>query len=150
MKSGAAKYLELIDRRSEFLRALIRVEQEWRRAFIALNLHDSERLSADGELFCERIRSLDKEIALFQAKAHEAGTNNTFVADPAIDDRIRAAQRQIAALHLDLKESNAINRAILKRSKFTISALRNLFNSHAPTYASPAAASVGTIYEERV
>jgi hypothetical protein len=150
MEFESAKYLEFIECRLELLRKLIRTGEEWRLAFIRLRLSDSERCAADEELLCEQIRILDREITSLQAKGLESGSFKSPEVDPVIDRRIRAALTQMAALHLDLKQSNKTKRAILKRSKFTINALRNLFNSLAPTYASPAASSVGTIYEESI
>jgi hypothetical protein len=149
-KLESAKYLELLERRLELLQKLVRTGEEWRRAFVALNLSDSERYTANEELLCEQIRMLDKEITSLQAKGRPASSSKPGGVDPVIDHRIRAAMRQLETLHLELKKSNETKRAILKRSKFTISALRNLFNSLAPTYAAPAASSVGTIYEENV
>ena len=142
MKVGSKRFLELIECRVELLRTLIRTETEWRRAFIALNLREVERCTADQELVCQQIRTLDREIATLQAKSFEI--------DPSVDQQARTALDRTVALHLDLKRSNDTKRAILRRSKFTIDALHNLFNSHAPTYAAPAAHTVGTIYREIV
>jgi hypothetical protein len=150
MKFGSAKYLELIEGRLELLRTLVRKEAEWRSAFIASNLRDSERCTADEEVICECIRVLDKEIASIQAKGRESSASKPPVVNPVLDSRICAALGQMAVLHLDLKHSNDTRRAILRRSKVTINALRNLFNSYAPTYAAPAAPSMGMIYEENV
>ncbi len=149
-KLESVKYLELMERRLELLQKLVRTGEEWRRAFVALNLSDSERYTADEELLCGQIRMLDSEIISLQAKGRQASSSKAAGADLVIDPRIGAATGQMETLHLELKQSNEIKRAILKRSKFTISALRNLFNSLAPTYAAPAASSVGTIYEENV
>lgn len=145
MKSGTTRCFEHIEDRLQLLRKLIRTEEEWRGAFVRLNLHDSERCSADAELICEAIRILDKEISSWQASS-----SKSLEPDPVTDQRIRIALGQMAVLHLELKRTNEINMAILHRSKVTINALRNLFNSLAPTYAAPAAHSVGTIYEENV
>jgi hypothetical protein len=150
MKLQSTKILELMESRLELLRALIRAEGEWRSAFIALNLSDAESRTADQELICGRIRALDKEITLLQAEGREVSSSGRSGVDPVIDPGIRAAQDRMAALHEDLKQSNRTKQAILKRSKFTINALQNLFNSYAPTYAAPAAPSTGTIYEGNV
>jgi hypothetical protein len=147
MKSASIRYLELLESRLELLQKLVRSEEEWRTAFVRLNLHDSERCSADQELICDRISYLDKQISTLPARSSESGEAEV---DPAIDPRIRAALGRMAALRLGLKRTNETNTAILQRSKVTINALRNLFNSLAPTYAAPAAHSVGTIYEENV
>jgi hypothetical protein len=150
MNLASAKYLKLMESRLELLRSLIHIEGEWRRAFIASNLRDSEHFSGDQELICARIRTLDNEISSLQAMGRETGSSTSSEADPVIDRGIRVAVAQMATLHLDLKQSNQIKQAILRRSKFTINALQNLFNSHAPTYAAPASPSSGTIYEENV
>ena len=150
MKFQSSKVLELIESRLELLRALIQMEGAWRSAFIALKLRDSERCAADGELICERIRVLDREIASLQALGRESGSAKSSAVDPAIDHRIDVALAQMESLQLDLKHSNRVKQAILRRSKFTLNALQNLFNSHAPTYAAPATPSIGTICEENV
>jgi hypothetical protein len=160
MKSGSAKFLELVERRLELLRTLVLAEGEWRRAFIALDMQGSQRRAAEEDLLCEQIRALDKEITSLQAspanssnliaKKFEIGWSECSEADPIFRRSIRAAMDQMTALHLDLKHSNQTKRAILKRSKLTISALHNLFNSYAPTYSAPPALTVGTIYQENV
>jgi hypothetical protein len=150
MKLQSLKVLELLESRLELLRALIHMEGDWRSAFIALNLRDSEHCTAQEELICERIRVLDREIVSLKAMGYEAGSSKSSAVDPVISRRIHVALAQMESLHLDLKQSNQTKQAILRRSKFTINALQNLFNSHAPTYAAPAAPSTGTIYEENV
>jgi len=160
MKFGCAKYLDLVGRRLQLLRALVRLEAEWRSAFIALNLEDSERCVAEEELLCEQIRTLDKEIATLQGNrskpalsipnGSEIGSSKSFEFDSILYPRILAALERSAALHLELRRSNRTRQAILKRSKLTMNALHNLFNSYAPTYAAPAVLTQGTIYEENV
>lgn len=146
MKFECARTLELFERRLELVRALIRVDAQWRRAFIELNLDHSERCVAEQERLCNEIRALDKEIASLEA----ARSPEPVEVDPVTGRKIHDALDRMRALHLELKRSSQIRESILKRSKITLDALRNLFNSHAPTYAAPAAPSQGTIYEERV
>jgi hypothetical protein len=160
MKSGSAKVLELIERRLELVRTLIRMQGEWRAAFIGLKMDDSERCSAEEEILCKQIHVLDQQIASLQADhakspkwspaGTEIGSAKPLEVDLAIEQKILAALGRMAGLQLELKRSNEIRRAILKRSELTINALRNLFNSYAPTYGAPAAQRLGTIYEENV
>ena len=150
MKLASPRYLELLESRLELLRTLIHTEAEWRRAFIALNLPDSDLRTADAELTCARIRMIDREIAALQTKSHEVGSSAPVEADAVTDSKIRVALAQNAALQMQLKQLNQTKRAILRRSKLTINALRNLFNSYAPTYGAPAASSRGTIYQGNV
>jgi hypothetical protein len=160
MKSGCARYLKLVERRLELLRELVRLEAEWRAAFIGMDMKGSERCVAEENILCEQIRILDQEIATLQQnqlkpipmiqKGLDAGSSPSLDSDPIIYPKILAALERIAALQLELRRSNQTRRAILKRSKLTMNALRNLFNSYAPTYAAPAAPTTGTIYEENV
>jgi hypothetical protein len=160
MKFGCARYLELVERRLELLRAIVRLEAEWRGAFIGLKMEDSERLAAEQKILCEQIRTLDKEIVTLQGnqfkpaasipKGHDLGSTKPFALDPILYPRILGALERMAAVHLELKRSNQTRQAILKRSKLTMNALRNLFNSYAPTYAAPAASTKGTICQENV
>jgi len=160
MKVGYAKYLELVERRLELLRALIRLEAEWRGAFIGLKLERAERCVAEEEVLCEQIRVVDKAITTLKqnqfktpppmGKGPDVGSNKPLTIDPVLYPRILAALERMEALHLELRRSNRTRQAILRRSKLTMNALRNLFNSYAPTYAGPAALTTGTIYEENV
>ena len=149
MKSGSANRLDLIERRLDLLRSLVHLGEEWRAAFIGLNMERSERCVADEELLCEQILALDRQIAMLESK-HDKAAKGIVEVDSAINPKIRASLGRTQELQLELNRSNQIRRAILKRSRFTMSALRNLFNSYAPTYGSPAALSTGTIYEESV
>jgi hypothetical protein len=150
MKLASPRYLELLESRLELLRTLIHTEVEWRRAFIALNLPDSHLRTADSELTCARIRTIDREIAALETKTHQVGTSTSAETDPVTDHKIRAALAQTAKLQTQLTQLNQTKRAILRRSKLTINALRNLFNSYAPTYGVPADSSRGTIYRGSV
>jgi hypothetical protein len=160
MKSWSARYLELVERRLGLLRGLIHLETEWRAAFIGLKMEDAERCAAEQEVLCAQIRALDRDIATLQGnrvkpatstpKGPQAGASKPSDLDPVLHPRILMALERMAALHLELSRSNRTRIAILRRSKLTMSALRNLFNSYAPTYAAPAAVTTGTICEENV
>jgi hypothetical protein len=160
MNSDREKILELLQRRLELVRALIRLGAQWRLAFINWNLDQSEHCAAEEEKLSRQILALDMEIASHQghrlsqseqnAAAHSAIAPASVETDWQKDHRIRDVLEQMRALHFELKQANEIRKSILRRSKITMTALRNLFNSHAPTYAAPTASSTGTIYEERV
>jgi len=160
MNPDREKILELLERRLELVRALIRLGAQWRRAFIDWNLDHSEQCAAEEEKLSRQILALDMEIASHEGRRlprseQDAAVRSVRAADPAEmdwhkDSRIREVLDRMRALHLELMQSNEIRKSILRRSKITMTALRNLFNSYAPTYAAPAASSTGTIYEERV
>jgi hypothetical protein len=160
MKSPSARYLDLVERRLELLRTLIRLQAEWRASFIGLRLEQSERCVAEEEIACAQILSLDKdlavlrqspiELAVSRGKGIDAASPMPFELDPILYPKIIAAMERMVGLHLELKRSNRSRQAILNRSKLTVNALRNFFNSYAPTYAAPAAVSTGTMYEENV
>jgi hypothetical protein len=160
MNPDREKILELLERRLELVRALIRLGAQWRRAFIDWNLDHSEQCAAEEEKLSRQILALDMEIASHEgrrlprsdqnAAVHSAGAAKSLEMNWHTDRKIREVLDRMRALHLELKQSNEIRKSILRRSKITMTALRNLFNSHAPTYAAPAPASTGTIYEERV
>jgi len=149
MKIERAKILELLERRLELVRALIRVGAEWQRAFIGWNLDLSERCAAEEMRLCDQIRVLDVEMAALEAASLPAPSEPLEI-DRAAARKIRDARDRMRAVQLELKRSNELRRCILKRSKITLNALHNLYNSHAPTYAAPTAHATGTVYEERV
>jgi hypothetical protein len=150
MKFECTRTLELLERRLELVRALIRVDAEWRLAFIALNLEQSERCAAEEERLSLEVRALDEEIASLDADRSPKPLHlQATEMERTTDRRIHDALDRMLALHLELKRSNEIRKSILKRSKITLNALRNLFNSHASTYAAPAAPTTGTMCEER-
>jgi hypothetical protein len=159
MKSDYPKILDLLNRRLELVRELIAVCDRWRRAFIGLHLDQSERCAVEEERLAAQICALDMEIATLEVEpslgkqANPIPTEAGFGEPTAIDHsgpEIREALERMSALQMELKQSNEIRKSILKRSKITIGALRNLFNSHSATYAAPAEHSTGTIYEELV
>jgi hypothetical protein len=160
MNPDREKILELLERRLELVRALIRLGAQWRRAFIDWNLDHSEQCASEEEKLSRQVLALDIEIASHGPRPvpcseQDVASLSASAAERAemdwhTDRKIREVLDRMRALHLELKLSNDIRKAILNRSKITMTALRNLFNSHAPTYAAPTAASTGTIYEERV
>jgi hypothetical protein len=149
MKIERAKTLELLGRRLELVRALVRVGAEWQRAFIGWKLDLSERCASEEIRLCDQIRVLDVEMAALEAASLPA-LSDPLEMDRSTARKIRDARDRMRALQLELKRSNEIRRCILKRSKITLNALENLYNSHAPTYAAPTAHATGTLYEERV
>jgi hypothetical protein len=138
MKFERAKSLEFLNRRLELVRELIRAGAEWRRSFIAMRLDQSERSLSEEVRLAGQIYALDQEIAKMDGLYEVA------------DLEICEALERTTVLNRDLMHSNEIRKSILKRSKITINALRNLYNSHSATYAAPAAHSKGTLYEETV
>jgi hypothetical protein len=160
MKSANRKVLELVERRLDLVLALVRLESEWRNAFIGLRLTDSERVAAEEEILCREIHALDLRIANLAEKNPKPATAMpnrsertplpSLDSDSTVQPKIHAALERMGALHVELKRSNAIRQAILKRSELTIRAFRNLYNSFAPTYGAPAALQNGTMYEENV
>jgi hypothetical protein len=138
MKFERAKTLELLQRRLELLGDLIVAGAQWRRAFIAMHLDQSERCLAGELRLATQIYALDKEIATIEGL------------DQVTDGEIREALERTKSAHLELTQSNDLRKSILKRSRITLGALRNLFNSHSASYAAPVAHSTGTIYEETV
>jgi hypothetical protein len=138
MKFERAKTLELLQRRLDLLGDLIVAGAQWRRAFIAMQLDQSERCLAGELRLAAQVYALDKEIATIEGL------------DQITDREICEVLERTKSVQLELTQSNELRKSILKRSKITISALRNLFNSHSASYAAPVAHSTGTIYEETV
>src|SRR5262249_19332183 len=143
MKFGSARHMELVERRIELLRSLLREEEEWRRAYLAMNLEAAERHSADEEAICYQIRAIDAELnaspsnlakpSPVAAKASVGKPPRTAENAVSFEQKLRLFAQQMASLQLELQRSNQLKQAILRRSKRTISALRNLFDSHAAT-----------------
>ena len=157
MKSRYERQLALIQRRLELLRSLLRIQSEWRRAFVGLDMKASERFAMDEELVCRQIMTLDREIASAQQAGPTPSPGRPGISESTDPDEvliaqgeIRAALREMSALHAALHHSNQVRQAILRRSIFTLRALRNLFNSYAPTYAAPAVPHRGALCEENV
>jgi len=136
MKTPREKQLELLGRRVELLHTLLRLNADWLRAFVALDMNASENLSSDEQLAAAEIKSIDKQLAL--ADGRHAGPE------------IRALLNQVALLHAELSRSNQTRKAMLRRVRLSIGALRNLFNSYAPAYTAPAAGATGAICRESV
>ena len=160
MKSESARYLGLLERRLELLAALLRAVGEWRRAFIGMELQIAEASVQEQAQLCATLGAIDAELALLQTKHLErAGLRlrggefawpQTADTDPVVHNKIRAALQRMVELQRDLRLANHVSQAILAHSGRTLNALRNLFNSYAPTYAAPPAPGVGAVYEETV
>lgn len=160
MKSESARYVELLERRLTLLASLIQTLEAWRKAFIGFDLQTAEQRIAEEEQFCRTIQTVDAEIANLQARRAERAVLAPQTGELAwpegsetgagLRERALAALNRMAAAQNELRRLNEGNQAILRRSRQTVNALRNLFISFAPTYASPASPSAGMVYQERI
>jgi hypothetical protein len=160
MKSESARYMELLERRLTLLGSLLHTAKEWRKAFIGFDLQAAEQRIAEEEQLCRTIQTLDAEIATLQPHRPErAGLaprrgeldwpwGSETGAD--LHERALAALNRMGAAQNELRRLNDVNQAILRRSRQTVNALRNLFISYEPTYASPASPRAGMVYQERI
>jgi hypothetical protein len=156
----SAQYLGLLERRLGLLDGLSKALVDSRGDFISLDMEAVHKRISEQEQFCRQIQSLDTEITRAQVHCAEASrakpcANAIFWPgspdeEAATSDRIRAAMERVAAAQSELKRLNNAHQAMLRRSRRTVNALLNLFQSYAPTYSEPAAPPVGMIYEERV
>ena len=152
--------MELLERRLTLFNSLIQTVEEWRKAFIGFDLQIAEQRIAEEEHLCVIIHTLDAEIANLQARraelaglaprTGELGWLRESETGAGLRERALAALNRIAAAQNELRRLNEGNQAILRRSRQTVNALRNLFISYAPTYASPASPGAGMVYQERI
>jgi hypothetical protein len=160
VKSETARYVELLERRLTLLGSLIQTLEAWRKAFIGFDMQNAEQRIAEEEQLCRLIQAADAEIATLQARrAERAGLAarrgeldwpRGSETSAALHERALAALNRMAAAQKELRRLNEVNQAILRRSRQTVNALRNLFISYAPTYASPASPGAGLVYQERI
>jgi hypothetical protein len=154
--------LGLLERRLTLLDSLSKTLAESRNQFISMDLEAIGARIAEQEQICAQIRSLDAEITSAQVRcAERAGVRPCRDAiawldlgdgdgDGGQNEQIRLTLRRVAEAQTKLKRLNDAHQAMLRRSRRTVNVLLNLFNSYAPTYGAPAAASRGTIYQENV
>jgi hypothetical protein len=160
VKSESARYVELLERRLTLLGSLTQAAIEWRKAFIAFDLQTAEQRIAEEEQLCRIIQTLDAEMANLQARrgeraglvprTGELGWPQGSEISAGLHDRALAALNRMTAAQNDLRRLNDVNHAILRRSRQTVNALRNLFISYEPTYGSPASPTAGMVYQERI
>jgi FlgN protein len=159
VKSASARYLKLLERRLELLGSLVKILTESRNDFISMDLGAIERGIQEQEQFCTQIRSLDAEITSVQKGCAERASlrpctdaiswPGSIDSNPHQDEQIRLTLGRVAAAQVELKKINDAHQAMLRRSRRTVRVLLNLFDSYAPTYASPAQQTSGNTYEER-
>lgn len=152
--------MELLERRLTLLGSLIHTLAEWRKAFIGFDLQTAEQRIAEEEQLCRMIQILDAELASLQARraeraglaplTSELGWPWGSEAGASLRERALAELNRMAAAQNELRRLNEGNQAILRRSRQTVNALRNLFISYAPTYAWPASPGAGMVYQERI
>ncbi len=160
MKSESARYVELLERRLTLLGSLIQTLEAWRKAFIGFDLQNAEERIAEEDQLCRIIQALDAEIANLQARraereglaprTGELGWPRGSETGGGSHERALAALNRMATAQNELRRLNEVNQAILRRSRHTVNALRNLFISYAPTYASPETPGAGMVYQERI
>ncbi len=152
--------MEFLERRLTLLGSLIQTLEAWRKAFIGFDLQNAEERIAEEDQLCRIIQALDAEIANLQARraereglaprTGELGWPRGSETGGGSHERALAALNRMATAQNELRRLNEVNQAILRRSRHTVNALRNLFISYAPTYASPETPGAGMVYQERI
>ena len=137
MQAENTRLLNLLTRRLALLEALSEHLLRWRQEFIASDLEGLERHVVSQEEICCQLRTLDAELMSIR--------NGGVL---AVDDSIRLLIGRLDEAQAEVRQINSGNQALLRRSRQTVNALRNLFQSFELTYSAPAP-RVGTIFEER-
>jgi hypothetical protein len=160
-QAESKQYLALLEKRLLLLEALSSKLTAARADFIALDLDSIHTGLREQERICVQIRVLDSDISRTQlrysklvglpARQNEISwPADTADSENAVANKIHGTMLRLAAAQAQLKRVNDTHQCLLRRSRRSVQALLNLFQSYAPEYSVRAAPGTGTLCEERV
>jgi FlgN protein len=147
VESDSARYLELLEKRILSLDALSDSLSAANNSIVAFDLEGLECRIAQQEGICMEIRSLDAHIDQVQQQcAAQLSVNGNGGSGGNSDSaRIREAVARLSEVQNSVRRLNEAHQVLLRRSRRTVTALLNSYNSFAMTYGDPltAQASAG-------
>ena len=140
MNAETIRLLNLLEQRISLLGSLSTALSAAKVDLVQLDIDSLERRIRDQELLCAQIQSLDADIDVVQircaARVRDNETNS--VSDPS-SARFTDVVGRLERTQKNVRDLNEQHRELLRRSRRTISALLNSFQTFATTYSNPAA-----------
>jgi len=137
MSAATTRYLDLLERRLVLLGSLASALAAARTDIVALDIPGLESRIADQEKLCAEIRSLDVQLDRVQNQCTTHAIAPARASDPG-SLRCCEVLARLAQAQATVKRLNDEHRALLRRSRRTVTALLNSYRSFAMTYADPA------------
>jgi uncharacterized caspase-like protein len=145
MRSETTRYLELLEQRLALLGSLASALTAARADIVSLDISGLESRIVEQERLCVEIRSLDAQLDRVQRQcANYIGAAPAQAPRGSVDaDTIRRREtiNRLNRAQAAVKKLNDEHRALLRRSRRTVSALLNSYHSFAMTYANPGVSS---------
>jgi FlgN protein len=141
MSAETTRYLELLEERLALLGSLADALTAARTDIVSLDITGLEARIADQEKLCTKIRSLDSQLDRVQRQCttHMAPASVQLPGSASDSDAIRRRETldRLTRVQASVKQLNDEHRALLRRSRRTVSALLNSYRSFAMTYSNP-------------
>ncbi|HTQ60235.1 MAG TPA: hypothetical protein VMI32_08430 [Candidatus Solibacter sp.] len=141
MSAETTRYLQLLEERLALLGSLATALTAARLDIVSLDINGLEARISEQENLCNQIRSLDVQLDRVQrlCVAHIGAPSIQPAA--AISDefavRRRAILVRLSRVQATVKQLNDEHQALLRRSRRTVSALLNSYQTFAMTYSKP-------------
>src|SRR5262249_19330728 len=134
----STRYLDLLEQRLALLGALATALTAARADITSLDINGLEARIADQESLCGQIRELDSRLDRVQQQCATHSTSAYATSADPDGARYREIAARLASAQATVKRLNEEHRALLRRSRRTVSALLNSYHTFAMTYANPA------------
>lgn len=140
VSTDTTRYLELLEQRIALLDSLSDAFLAARTDVVSLDLDGLEAGIADQNRLCGEIGSLDSHIV--QCAAHlSAAPDKSATETPDHDKRrLRESLDRLHQAEIRVKQLNDAHQILLRRSRRTVGALLNSYQSFALTYSDPSSA----------
>jgi FlgN protein len=148
VSAETTRFLDLLEQRISLLGLLTEALNAARADVVQFDINGLEGRIRDQERLCIEIHSIDSRINVVQRQcatqlcAHAGGDANGVATPDADSVRLRETMDRLNKVQMNVKQLNEQHRALLRRSRRTVSALLNSLQSFATTYSNPSATHV--------
>lgn len=137
MTAETTRYLDLLERRLTLLGSLAGALTAASTHIVSLDINGLEARIAEQEKLCAEIRALDTHLDRVQRQCATHAVPPAPDASPADALRCREVLTRLTVAQTNVQLLNHRHRALLRRSRRTVSALLNSYHSFAMTYGNP-------------
>jgi flagellar biosynthesis/type III secretory pathway chaperone len=137
VNAETSRLLDLLEQRLCLLTSVAEALQAARADVVQLDINGLEERIQTQERLCAEIVSLDRRIDTIQQHCRTRMNHGKSTPEEGVSDRLRETLDRLNRVQMNVKTLNEQHRILLARSRRTVGALLNSWQSFAATYSNP-------------
>jgi flagellar biosynthesis anti-sigma factor FlgM len=137
VNAETSRLLDLLEQRICLLTSVAEALQAARADVVQLDINGLEERIQTQERLCAEIVSLDRRIDTIQQHCRTRMNHGKSTPEEGVSDRLRETLDRLNRVQMNVKTLNEQHRILLARSRRTVGALLNSWQSFAATYSNP-------------